>query len=98
MSLASNSDVATCLNPSMLLPVLVSAGNGQDSMVAPIDSWLKGMCASQACSNDTISVVVTNLTAGCATEFNLSSSQASQTVQLVQQYYATAREVMCLGE
>lgn len=95
MNMLSDPNVA-CLNPSMLLPILISSGN--DSLITPIDNWLTGMCASQACSSNTLSNVVTNLTAGCAAEFNLPpQSQVSQTVATVQKYYATARKVACLA-
>jgi len=83
----------------MLLPILFSAGSGTDSMVEPFDSWLTGVCASRACSSNTLSAVVNNLTDSCAAEFGLPpKDQVSKTVEIVQKYAATARKVMCLAE
>jgi hypothetical protein len=95
MTIAENPDAA-CLNPLNLLPIVLATG--KNPMIAPIDRWLTGMCASQACSNNTISGVVTNLTNACASDFKLPpQSQISQTVATVQRYYATARKVSCLA-
>jgi len=99
MNVASNPEATKCLNPSMLLPIVIGAGNGQDSMIPFVDNWVTGMCAMPACSSDTLSAVVNNITAGCSNELGLPpKEQASQTVAVVQKYYATARKVLCLKD
>jgi hypothetical protein len=98
LSIAADTNVAACLDTSDLLPIMMGiAAQSTDSMIQPIDTWVKGMCALPACSNDVISGVVNKLSSGCSAEFSLSQSQASQTAAAVQKYYPTARQVGCLA-
>ncbi|KAG5651750.1 hypothetical protein H0H81_007603 [Sphagnurus paluster] len=96
MDLQANTEVATCLQPQLLLPILVGVGNGGDSIIGYLDTWLTGMCGAPACSNDTLNAVITNVTSGCSAEFGL--PQVQQTLDLVQKGYATARKVACLKD
>jgi hypothetical protein len=99
MNVGGKPDVAACLNPAALLPVLVGAGNGNDTIIAPVDTWVTGMCASPACSPDTLASVIKDVTAGCAAEFGLPSSDSvQQTIDAVNKSYLTARKVLCLKE
>lgn len=99
MNVGANPDVAACLSPSALLPVLVGAGNGNDSIIAPVDAWVTSMCASPACSTATLSQVIKDVSAGCSAEFgSVSSGDIQTTIDLVTKTYATARKVVCLKE
>jgi len=94
MSIGNNPDVANCLAPNLLLPILIGAGNSADSVVAPIDSWITGMCAQPACSDDVLNGIVNNVTSGCSAEFGLPQVQA--TLKFVKQSYSTFRQAACL--
>jgi hypothetical protein len=61
---------------------------------------LKGLCALGACSNDDLSVIVTNVTTGCATELEpiLGNTQPAAVVTLVEQAYPTVRKGVCLAD
>jgi len=96
MNIASNSEISQCLAPSLLFPILVGAGNTQDSLIGPIDTWLGAMCGAPPCSTTTISALATNLTAGCSTEFDLGEAQS--VVSFVSQNYWTARKMVCLKD
>jgi hypothetical protein len=96
MNIAGNPQVQACLTPNLLLPVLVGLGNGPQSVVDPINSWVTSMCALPACSSDTLSGIVNNVTAGCQDEFGLPGVQ--QTLNFVKTNYLTTRKVMCLAE
>ncbi|KAG6852868.1 hypothetical protein C0991_008478, partial [Blastosporella zonata] len=87
-----------CLVPSPLIAILTSPNA---SIVAPVNNWLTGLCAAPVCSNDTLSAIVVNATAGCSTElasFGLSSSDNTAVTALLQQYYPTARNALCLKD
>lgn len=88
-----------CLNAQALIGILMSGTNS--SLVSPINSWLTGLCAQPSCTNDTLSTVTTNLTAGCQAElgdFGFGNATAPQLVSLVQTMYPTIREVVCLED
>ncbi|KAG6817178.1 hypothetical protein H0H87_011880 [Tephrocybe sp. NHM501043] len=96
--IATNADVNACLVPSPLITVLA---NSNASIVEPVNNWLNGLCAAPVCSNDTISAIVVNATAGCSAElatFGISSNDNSALTALVQQYYPTARKALCLKD
>jgi len=65
-----------------------------------VDTWLKGLCAHSACSNDDLESIVTNVTSGCATELQpvLGSTQPGSITPLVQQIYPTIRKAVCLAD
>ncbi|RDB26402.1 hypothetical protein Hypma_006878 [Hypsizygus marmoreus] len=96
MNIGNNPEVAACLAPSSLLPVLIGAGNGPESVVSPVDTWLASMCASPACSSDTLTAVINNVTTGCSVEFGL--PQAQQSLDYVLKNYRTIRKVVCLKD
>ena len=90
---------AACLNPSGLVPLL-SAGQNT-SVVGPVDTYLQGMCKQSACTNDTLATVVNDVTTGCQAElqsFGLGNITTSQLTSLVQQFYPSLREMLCLQE
>jgi hypothetical protein len=93
---ATNPDASACLSAGSLLNVVLQSNQ---SIITPIDSWLKQLCSSAPCSNDTLSAVVTNVTTGCSAELSSSpDSSASTLIPLVEQYYATARKIVCLTD
>lgn len=96
MTVANNPEIANCLAPNLLLPILIGAGNGADSVINPVDAWVSGMCAQPACSDNALTALVNNITAGCSAEWSLPGVQT--TVNTVKQSYATFRSVVCLKE
>jgi len=96
MAVASNPEIANCLAPNLLLPILVGAGNGPDSVINPVDAWISGMCAQPACSDTALTTLINNVTAGCSAEWGLPGVQT--VVGTVKQSYATFRSVVCLKE
>ena len=96
MNVASNPEIANCLAPNLLLPILIGAGNSADSVITPVDAWLTGMCAQPACSDTAITALINNVTAGCSAEWALPGVQT--TVNTVKQSYAVFRNVVCLKE
>jgi len=89
---------ASCLNPSGLVQVFLQGTSS--SIINPVDSWLKGLCALGPCSNDNLSLVVTNVTTGCATELEsvLGNTQPAAITAIVQQAYPTVRKGVCLAD
>ncbi|KAG6862013.1 hypothetical protein C0995_008200 [Termitomyces sp. Mi166 len=88
----------TCLQPAQLLPIMIGAGNGPESAIGYLDTWLGNMCSAPACSDDTLTAVLSSLTTGCSDEFGLSSSRVQQTIATVKAGYKTVRKVACLNE
>jgi hypothetical protein len=81
------------------LQILIGGSNS--SVVQPVDSWLKGLCSSPSCSNNTLSAVVTNITAGCPSLLSAAGSSNTDTsaiIQIVQEAYPTVRQVFCLSD
>ena len=97
LAVAANSQ-SECLNPSGLLQVFLQGTS--NSIVTPVDTWLKGLCAQGSCSNDDIAFVVTNVTTGCASDLQpiLGDTQPGSLTPLVQQIYPTVRKGACLAE
>ena len=97
-TLVTDSDVNACLTPSPLLPIFTSPNN---SVITPIDNWLKSVCAAGPCSNSTLAKIVTTVTSGCSTEiaaFGIQSVNVAQVTQTVEQLYPSVREAFCLKE
>jgi hypothetical protein len=59
---------------------------------------LKSLCSVAPCSNATLSAVVSNITTGCSAELASSTISASSLTPYVEQYYATARKIICLTD
>ncbi|KAJ7287771.1 hypothetical protein C8J57DRAFT_595654 [Mycena rebaudengoi] len=91
---AANSEANACLSVSSLITVVLQPNN---SIITPVDNWLKAMCGASPCSNDTLAAVATNITTGCSADLG-SADSASTVTSLVQQYYPVARQVLCLSE
>ncbi|EJF57611.1 hypothetical protein DICSQDRAFT_91869 [Dichomitus squalens LYAD-421 SS1] len=97
--IVSSSD-ASCLNAQNLVGLVLSSGSNA-SIVPTLNTWLTGLCAKPACSNDTLSTIVQNVTSGCQSDLNslgLSGIDASQLSALVQTAYPTVRSALCLAD
>ena len=97
-SIITSSD-ASCLNAQSLLGLVATTNNA--SVVPTINTWLTGLCAKPACTNQTISNVVQNLTSGCSSDLSalgLGSIDANELTALVESAYPTIRKVFCLAE
>ncbi|KAJ7901963.1 hypothetical protein B0H14DRAFT_1263393 [Mycena olivaceomarginata] len=94
---ATNSDASACLSVSSLLGAVLQSNT---SIITPVDNWLKALCSAAPCSNATLSAVVTNVTTGCSAELSSgdSSASAATLIPLVEQYYPTARKIVCLTD
>ncbi|KZV63819.1 hypothetical protein PENSPDRAFT_589280, partial [Peniophora sp. CONT] len=60
---------------------------------------LTGLCLQDACSNSTLSPLITNVTNGCSGDLDslgFSSEDAFTVISSVQAYYPTARSLVCL--
>ncbi|KAJ3532675.1 hypothetical protein NM688_g7388 [Phlebia brevispora] len=93
------SDQGTCLNAQALIGVLMAGSNS--SLISPINSWLTGLCAEAACSNDTLASLSASLTSGCQTELGslgFGNVTAGQLTSLVQTVYPTVRQIACLED
>ncbi|KAJ3565281.1 hypothetical protein NP233_g7730 [Leucocoprinus birnbaumii] len=97
-----NSDANACLNPTALLPLATS---NDTSIVGPITNWTQSVCSASPCSNQTLSTIVSSIVNGCQAEIaGISGSSvdpttlASQITPLVQQYYPTVRQIVCLSD
>ncbi|KAG5734906.1 hypothetical protein E4T56_gene13910 [Termitomyces sp. T112] len=98
MAIGQDPAAHTCLKPAQLLTVMIGAGNGPESVIGYLDTWLESMCGAPACSDDTLIAVLSNLTTSCSDEFGLSSSRIQQTIATVKAGYKTVREVACLKD
>ncbi|KAI0071642.1 hypothetical protein K474DRAFT_1712282 [Panus rudis PR-1116 ss-1] len=89
---------AACLNPQGLVAIVTADSNA--SLVGPIDNWLKGQCSQPMCTNETLQNIVTNITAGCHTEFDqeLPGVDGGQILSIVKMVYPTVRKVACLSD
>ncbi|KAF7376253.1 hypothetical protein MSAN_00040600 [Mycena sanguinolenta] len=94
---AANSDANACLSVSSLLSTVLDSNA---SIITPVDNMLKALCSAAPCSNATLSAVVTNITTGCSAELSSSGSSvsAAEITTLVEQYYTTARSIICLTD
>ncbi|EIW82616.1 hypothetical protein CONPUDRAFT_120715 [Coniophora puteana RWD-64-598 SS2] len=98
-SIATSSE-GSCLNLAGLIP-LATANSSSTSVISPINSWLSGVCSVGACSNQTLSDVVTNVTSGCSSDLQglgISSSNAQEIIPYVQEAYPVVRQIACLQD
>ncbi|TFK44825.1 hypothetical protein BDQ12DRAFT_661487 [Crucibulum laeve] len=97
LAIAADKDASACLSPGSLLPI--ATGSSNSSIVPTVNTWLTSLCSAAPCSNATIAAVVNNVTAGCSAEFGNSSSSSNAAVtSIIQQYYPTVRQVVCLKD
>lgn len=89
---------ATCINAAGLVASFATV-NGDTSLITPLSSWLDGLCSQDACSNSTLSSIVTNITTGCSSDLSglgFSTDDTQVVISAVQQYYPTVRSLVCL--
>ncbi|KAL1673764.1 hypothetical protein EV122DRAFT_270167 [Schizophyllum commune] len=98
LNVASNPEASACLSLGSLTSLVTSQ---DESIVGPISDWLGNVCGAAACSNDTLSAITTNVTQGCSQElgtYGLSASDAQDIIPIIQSYYPTVREALCLSD
>ena len=98
LNVASNPEASACLSLGSLTSLVTSQ---DESIIGPISDWLGNVCGAAACSNDTLSAITTNVTQGCSQElgmYGLSASDAQDIIPIIQSYYPTVREALCLQE
>ncbi|CAE6345380.1 unnamed protein product [Rhizoctonia solani] len=86
-----------CLGASGLINIAMTDPN--DSLVAPIDNWLKMTCAHPPCTNATIDAAISNITKGCMSDLNSAGINASTWQYMndfVREWYPVARQIACL--
>jgi len=84
---------AACLNPGALLTFFTNP-----SVPDAVNNWLTGLCSTGSCSNDSLAIVVSNITTGCQSDFDVASGVTETVTQIVQEVYPTARSIMCLKD
>jgi len=97
LGVSSNPEANSCLNVPGLAAIITLQANS--SVIPPLNTWLEGLCSANACSNDTINAITTNITNGCQSD--ISSTGVSQSVlqsilQDIPQFYPTIRSIACL--
>jgi len=98
-SAIANPDISQCLNIFNAINIFSTTAN--TSVIQPVDSWLQGVCAAPACSNDTLSQAAQNITTGCQSDLSsigISSDDAQSIVSSVLPLYPTIRKVACLAD
>jgi len=78
-----------------LIPALTGSPNA--SFIHTFGTWVNSMCTASPCSDATISSVVKNITAGCASDGGISSALL-ENLQSGQFIYPTARKILCLQD
>ncbi|KAF5381970.1 hypothetical protein D9615_004276 [Tricholomella constricta] len=96
MDLQQNAEVTTCLQPTLLVPILVGLGNGPESVIGYTDAWLAGMCGAPACTDDTLNTAISKVTTGCSAEFGIAEVQHA--LDFLKKGYRTLRKVVCLKD
>jgi hypothetical protein len=70
--------------------------------VGTLNTWVTGMCGGDYCSDQTLSDITKNVSAGCSDEFAYRGydikTDLSSVIAQVQQVYPTARNISCLTE
>jgi len=90
---------AQCLNPSALVSIFLQ--NSSTSVIAPVNTWLVGLCARGACSNATLAAVTTNVTTGCSVELSslgLGTDDPTSLITGIQEAYPVVRQIICLKD
>ncbi|KAK0454927.1 hypothetical protein EV421DRAFT_462675 [Armillaria borealis] len=97
-AVSADPEASICLSLSTLIPLF---GNGNTSIVDPVNTWVSNVCSVGPCSNDTVAAVVGNLTSGCSTELatiGLNTSETDQNIVTAQEAYPTVRRILCLQD
>ncbi|KAF7315552.1 hypothetical protein MIND_00070500 [Mycena indigotica] len=97
-SVASNSDANSCLGIGALVTSFLQPNA---SLVPQVQNMVNTLCSAQPCSNNTLAGIVANITTGCSAELSATGSTDSTSAtitNLVQQYYPTVRDIICLKD
>jgi hypothetical protein len=92
---------AACINPTGILAIGLTP---QDMSIIPnVNSWLTGFCGVPACTNASISNILTTAASGCATDLaaagvQLDSDTLNKVITDVQGAFPTVREIICLTD
>lgn len=98
LTIAGSPD-AQCLNPTGLIPLLTTSSN--TSLVTPFTNWLQGACAQDACTNSSLSAIVTNITNGCGNDLaglGFSNDSVPEVIAGIQEAYPIVRSIACLKD
>lgn len=90
---------STCLNAQALVGLVTTQAN--TSLISPINNWLTGLCGQPACSNDTLTTLVSNVTTGCSSDLQslgIGNFSTEEITNVVLQAYPTVRKIACLTE
>lgn len=90
---------STCLGINSLISVALTPKN--QSIISPIDNWLKSTCPQPACTNATIDSVISNITTGCATDLTqigVTSDDIQSMKPQIEGFYHIGREIFCLQD
>jgi len=93
----SNPEASSCLNVPGLAAIITLSSN--TSAVEPLNTWLQGMCAANACSNETVQTATTNVTNGCQSDLKnvgVSDGTLADVIQAIPTFYSTVRDIGCL--
>ncbi|KIJ49350.1 hypothetical protein M422DRAFT_224976 [Sphaerobolus stellatus SS14] len=96
-AVAGNPAASSCLNVPGLIGIVTIEKNA--SAIEPLNTWLQGVCAADACSNATINAIAANITSGCQSDLNktgVSQNVVKTIVQDLPQFYPTVRKIACL--
>jgi len=84
------SDFGSCSNIMGLLAVVGASG----SVVAPLTTWISGICVSPLCSADTLKQATQTVTSGCSAEIQKGSAVVGALTAVVSNYPG-ARNLLC---
>jgi len=88
-----SSPEAACLNPAGL--AAFGSADPDTSLVPLIDTYLTGFCPLQACTNEALTTMATNLATGCSKEFAPLGITPEQFAEAVVAVYPTIRKAVC---
>lgn len=93
----AGSPEADCLNIGSLVQLMTISDS--TSLIPTMNNWLEGACAASPCSDQALSDIVTNVTAGCSSDLaslGVPSISTSDIISAVQEAYPTVLQIGCL--
>jgi hypothetical protein len=103
LNIALNPEASSCLNTPVIMNTVLDIKQAGIDPVATLNTYISGMCNSGMCSNQTLTDIVKNVTAGCSGYaldygFDIAGEAMDLNIALVLEAYPTARNVACLKE
>ncbi|KAH9061390.1 hypothetical protein EDB87DRAFT_1611569 [Lactarius vividus] len=98
VSIASSNE-GQCLNSAGIAPIFFAGSN--TSLIGPFQSWLTGLCSKDPCTNQTLAILVANITQRCSSDLSslgINNSNVSSITASVQDYYPVVRQIACLKD